>query len=362
MSLLVGKAGIRLARAWKGAEPSRSATLLAGGYRGLLEARDWLYRRRILLGRPLPCGVVSIGNLTLGGTGKTPAVVCAVETLRALGARPAVVSRGYGRRSRGLRVVADGDAIRCRAEESGDEPMLLARRLPRTPVLVSRDRYEAARHAMREFGATTIVLDDGFQHRSLVKHAEIVLAGAQRPWGNGRLFPAGPLREPLAGLRRASLIVATGAADGASIAEIEAARDRWAPGIPIARAVHVPERSVDVQRGQSAPACTLAGKRLLAFAGIAAPDAFRRTLGELGVEILAFQEFPDHHWYRPGDIEELASRRARAGAEALVTTEKDWVRLDAHLGRLGPLYVVTIRTVLVAGEALWRSLLRTVVR
>ncbi len=362
MSLLMDEARARLARTWEGGEPPRSLAIAASGYRGLLQARDWLYRRRILESRALPCGVVSIGNLTLGGTGKTPAVVCAVETLKELGARPAVISRGYGRRSRGLHVVADGDAVRAGADEAGDEPLLVARRLPGTPVLVSKNRYEAARHALTRLGATTIVLDDGFQHRSLVKHAEIVLARAENPWGNGRLFPAGPLREPLDSLGRATLIVATGPRRSDSISEVEAARDRWAPGVPIVHAAHEPYRSLDVQRGETEPARVLAAKRLVGFAGIAYPEAFRRTLAQLGVEVVDFQGFADHYRYRRRDIADLTARLRHARAEALVTTEKDWMRLGERFNRTIPLYVLSIRTVLGSGEELWRDILRQVSR
>jgi tetraacyldisaccharide 4'-kinase len=352
----------RLTRAWDTGTPPLPATVAAVGYRGLLHAREWLYRRRILESRPLPCGVVSIGNLTVGGTGKTPAVVLAVETLKELGARPAVVSRGYGRRSRGLVVVADGNAIRARADEAGDEPLLLARRLPGTPVVVSEKRYEGARHALTRLGATTVVLDDGFQHRSLVKHAEIVLARADNPWGNGRLFPAGPLREPLDALRRATLIVVIGPRRPAASGEVEAARDRWAPGVPVVHASHEADTSIDVRRGEAAPPTVLAGRRLVGFAGIGHPGGFRSTLAGLGVEVAGFHDFPDHYRYRRQDIDALLARLGPAGAEALVTTEKDWMRLAEWVGRTIPLYVVTIRTVLSSGEARWRSVLREVAR
>jgi tetraacyldisaccharide 4'-kinase len=336
--------------------------VLAGGYLGLLRTREWLYRRRILASRALPCGVVSIGNLTLGGTGKTPAVILTVETLRQLGACPAVVSRGYGRRSHGLRVVADGQAIRADAGEAGDEPVLLARRLPGTPVLVAESRYDAARYAVTRLGATTIVLDDGLQHRSLVKHLEIVLARAESPWGNGRLFPAGPLREPLTALERATLIVATGADGSRPLTEIEAARDRWAPGIPIVRSTHEPDGILEAGRDGVTPATGLAGRRLVGFAGIAYPEAFRRTLGTLGVDIVDFVGFPDHHRYRGADLADLERRVRATRAEGLVTTEKDWVRLGSWADRSVPLRVLRVRLALSADEDVWRDTLRRIVQ
>src|SRR5206468_1427610 len=146
-----------------------------------------LVARGMLKGRGLGVPVVSVGNLTVGGTGKTPAVELAVRTLMELGHRPAVVSRGYGRRGHGIQVVADAASIRLDADEGGDEPFLLARRLPGVPVVVGAHRYEAGRHAVERFGVSAIVLDDGFQHRTLAKDLEIVMARARAPWGSARL-------------------------------------------------------------------------------------------------------------------------------------------------------------------------------
>ena len=172
----------RFVRGWEegfATGPARMLAVAGGGYRGLLGAREWLYGRGVLKSRALPCRVVSIGNLTVGGTGKTPAVEVAVQSLTALGHRPAVVSRGYGRSTRGVQIVADAASIRLDPEESGDEPFLLARRLPGIPVIVGSNRHDAARVAIERFGVTAIVLDDGFQHRTLKKDLEIVMARAR---------------------------------------------------------------------------------------------------------------------------------------------------------------------------------------
>lgn len=348
----------RLVDGWERGFSSRLRGVMAAGsagYRGLLGARDWLHARGVLKSRGAGVPVVSVGNLTVGGTGKTPAVLLAVQTLLDLGHCPVVVSRGYGRRTRGVRVVADAASIRLDAEDAGDEPFLLARRLRGVPVIVSSNRHDAARLAVSRFGATTIVLDDGFQHLTLRKDLEIVMARATRPWGNGRLLPAGPLREPLDRLARAHLVVATGAAKVEDAPEVVAAVRAHAPRVPVLTAAYAATECWEAARMQAVKLEDLGGRRLLAFAGIGAPPAFAETLAGLGAVVQELVTFADHHWYSPGDLAALAARATQRGADGLVTTEKDWVRLR----RIAPppvrLYVVSVRLELTSGEAEWQS-------
>jgi len=326
----------------------------AGGYRGLLGTRELLYARGVLRSRRVDRPVVSIGNLTVGGTGKTPAVELAVRTLIDLGHRPAVVSRGYGRQSRGVQIVADAASIRLDAEEAGDEPFLLARRLPGGPVVVGSNRHGAAREAAQRFSVTAIVLDDGFQHRTLRKDLEIVMARARQPWGNGRLLPAGPLREPLAALRRADLIVVTGAHDAGDVDEVATTAARWAPGVPICAAMHAPTECWDGRAMHPVPLDTLRGLEAVGFAGIAHPAGFRHTLEEAGAHLADWVPFADHYWYTRQDLAALERRAAARGAGALVTTEKDWVRLRRLPAPDVPLYVLNVRLVLLSNEDAWR--------
>jgi tetraacyldisaccharide 4'-kinase len=347
-----------LLRGWErgfGAGAGGVLAAVAGSYRGLLGAREWLYARGVLHSRALDCPVVSIGNLTVGGTGKTPAVELAVRTLIELGHRPGVLSRGYGRRGGGVQVVADAASIRLDADEAGDEPFLLARRLPGVPVVVGSNRYEAGRLARERFGVSAIVLDDGFQHRTLRKDLEILMARASAPWGNGRLLPGGPLREPLTGLRRAHLVVATGAAGVGDAGEVAATVARLAPQVPVLTAVHVPTECFESGAMRFVPVAALKGARLLAFAGIGAPGGFRRTLAETAVSLADFAEFADHHWYTREDLAGLERRAEAAGADGLVTTEKDWVRLRALPALKRPLYVLSVRLRLTSGEPRWRA-------
>jgi tetraacyldisaccharide 4'-kinase len=345
----------RVTRGWQKGFPPATRRLLgaaAGGYRALLVARDWLHATGVLRSRALGVPVVSIGNLTVGGTGKTPAVELAVQMLIDLGHRPAIVSRGYGRASRGVQVVADEASIRLEPEDAGDEPFLLARRLPGVPVIVGSNRHDAARRALDRFDVTAVVLDDGFQHRTLRKDLEVVTARAARPWGNARLLPGGPLREPLSALRRAHLVVATGALTSEDTADVAAAVADYAPRVPVLAARYVPTECWE--SGTMRPV-TVTGARVLAFAGIAQPSSFAESLQAADVRVDEFEVFPDHHWYGPAELRRLAGRAIALGVDGLVTTEKDWVRLR-RLGALEPpLYVFGVRLELVAGEAIWRT-------
>lgn len=347
----------RVIRGWEhgfSAGPRVVLSTLAGGYRGLLGAREWLYGRGLLQSRRLPCPVISIGNLTVGGTGKTPAVELAAQTLGELGRRVAIVSRGYRRRSSGVQVVADTASVRLDPVDAGDEPFLLARRLPGVAVVVGANRYEAARLAVERFGATAIVLDDGFQHRTLVKDVEIVMVRARNPWGNGQLLPHGPLREPLAALARAALVVAAGAERREDLEEVEEAVHRHAPGVPVVAARYVPVECWEASRLRPRPSDDLGRRRLVAFAGLASPEGFARTLATLNVEVAHFETFVDHHWYTAADLAALDARAAALHAEGLVTTEKDWVRLRDVARPRRPIHVVSVRLELLEGRNDWR--------
>jgi tetraacyldisaccharide 4'-kinase len=341
-----------------GAGAQRALGAAAGGYRGLLNTREWLYARGVLRSRALACPVVSVGNLTVGGTGKTPAVEMAIRTLIEQGHAPAVVSRGYGRRTTGIQIVADAASIRLDAEDAGDEPFLLARRLPGVPVVVGSNRYEAGRTAIERFGVTAIVLDDGLQHRTLVKDLEIVMARASDPWGNGRLLPRGPLREPVSGLARAHLVVVTGAASPAEAPDVLEAVARYAPSVPVLSAQHAPTECWDAATMRPVPIESLAGVRLLAFAGIAAPAGFRRTLQDTGAAVTDLVAFLDHHWYTRDDLAALDRHAAGLDVQALVTTEKDWVRLRRLPPSKRPMYVLSVRLVLTAADEDWSEAFR----
>ncbi|PYM17042.1 MAG: tetraacyldisaccharide 4'-kinase [Candidatus Rokuibacteriota bacterium] len=352
----IGRA--RLLQGWEsGFSPTGAAVLgaVSGGYRRLLDVREWLYARGVVRSRAVGCPVVSVGNLTLGGTGKTPATLLAVETLVGLGHRPGVVSRGYGRRTGSVQVVADTASIRLDAEDAGDEPFLLARRLPGVPVVVGPNRYDAARFTVSRFDATVIVLDDAFQHRTLVKDLEIVMVRAVNPWGNRRLLPGGPLREPLVALKRAHLVIATGAANVGAAEEVARTVREYAPGVPVIAAAYAPTECWEAARMSPVKPEELVGARLLGFAGIGTPGAFRKTLADLGVVATSFVEFDDHHWYTSRELQTLAERASGVRADGLVTTEKDWVRFRTLPLPAMPVFVIGVKLEVTAGEAEWRA-------
>jgi tetraacyldisaccharide 4'-kinase len=298
---------------------------LAWAYGAAVRARNRRYDRGDAT-RRAPIPVLSVGNLAAGGTGKTPMVAWLVRRLEREGRNPAVVTRGYGGRAgRGPLLVSSGQGPLAGPEICGDEAVLLARALPGVRVVAGSDRFAGASVAAVE-GAGVVVLDDGFQHRGLARDLDLVLLDGTDPFGNGRLLPAGPLREPKDALARASAVVVTRCSPGAEISAIAAEVARHAPGIPVLRAGH---RRVGFVSRSGAPVARPA--RAVAFCGIGNPVPFLRDLEEEGVEVAAARVFSDHHPYQRREIEGLAKLAVRHGA-VLVTTEKDLVRVPTAAG------------------------------
>jgi len=333
---------------------------LSIGYRLALAGRERAYRWRLLRTRELPCPVVSVGNITLGGSGKTPMVELVALWLRDMGAAPAVVSRGYGRDTRGALVVADREGIRLGSRAAGDEPVLLAERLPGIPVIVGENRFEAGRLAVERGGATAIVLDDGFQHRTLRKDLEILVINGRAPWGNRRLFPRGMLREPLSALRRADLFVMTNPAGAADVQAAAATITRHNDQAPVLAASYEVIEARELGTGRRVRAGDLDGHPLLAFAGLGSPRGFVDTLTSTGVRVAGLVEYPDHYWFTERDLVELARQARAVGAEGLITTDKDAVRLRSLALPSVPLWVLSIRLRLESGgDILFQLLGRT---
>jgi tetraacyldisaccharide 4'-kinase len=283
-------------------------------YGGVVGARNALYDWQVLRARSLRGPVISVGNLSTGGSGKTPFVILLGELLKGRGIRFEVLSRGYGRKTRGVRLVEPGGLAR----DFGDEPLLMARRL-QAPVVVGEDRYEAGRFAESRFGPQTHLLDDGFQHRGLARDFDIVLVTPED--ARDRLLPAGRLREPLRSLRRADAVVlASGASPDA---------------FPIADKI-----VWRVRRGivpQNIP------ERPVVFCGIARPQNFLLQLRTAGIDPVAEAFFRDHHPYTEKDVGDLLQLRQRSESGGFVTTEKDAVNLGGYLDALAPLAVVPVK-------------------
>jgi tetraacyldisaccharide 4'-kinase len=277
----------------------------------------------------LPGFVLSVGNLVAGGTGKTPAVIMLARWARERGHRTAVLSRGYRSSFRGrVLEVSSGTRVNPGAAGGGDEPCLLAESLPGVPVIVARERYEAGLHAGKAFGSSLFILDDGFQHRRLARDFDLVLMDAVSPWGNGHLLPRGPLREPVEGLERADAVVLTRANRGDKGAAVTHVLRSRGFTMPVFRAEHAPECVVE-PGGGTVSLDTLKGLPVVAFAGIGSPESFKGGLESLGAVMAHFEAFPDHHSFSARELAALEAARRKAGAEWLVTTEKDWARIRA---------------------------------
>ena len=304
------------------------------------------YRLRPALAARLPARVHSIGNITVGGTGKTSAAAALARALTDRGERVALLSRGYSGSAAG--VVSDGRRILMTAQQAGDEPFLLAHRLPGVAVLVGKDRRVTGRIAARLLGATALVLDDGFQYWKLRKDFEVVLVDALNPFGHGRLLPAGLLREPVSSLKRAHEIWLTHC-DLAPQERVECLGRmlrRINPAARVIRTRHEPLSLTDMQ-GHILPLDSLKGRPIVALSSIGNPEAFERTLVRLGARPLPVR-FRDHHRYSSQDVELVGRIASRLGC-AVVTTEKDAVRLPSS-GCRAPCWVVRVAIAPVAGE------------
>ncbi|MGD0566891.1 MAG: tetraacyldisaccharide 4'-kinase [Candidatus Sulfotelmatobacter sp.] len=287
---------------------------LSAIYGGVVGARNALYDRRWLRSRSLKGFVISVGNLSTGGSGKTPFVILLGEILKARGIRFDVLSRGYGRKTRGVLLVDPGGL----PQDFGDEPLLISRRL-QAPVIVGEDRYEAGRFAEARFGPQIHLLDDGFQHRGLARDFDIVLVTPEDK--RDRLLPGGRLREPLRSLKRADAVVLTSGASADSFRLTNKTVWRVRRGIV---PTQVPPRPV-------------------AFCGIARPQNFVLQLRAAGIDPVAEAFFRDHHAYTEKDVRDLLQLQQRSEAGGFVTTEKDAVNLGGYLSALAPLSVVRVK-------------------
>jgi tetraacyldisaccharide 4'-kinase len=280
----------------------------------VVRARNALYDRQVRRARSLQGPVISVGNLSAGGSGKTPFVILLGELLKARGIKFDVLSRGYGRRTRGVLLVEPGGLAR----DFGDEPLLIARRR-QVPVVVGEDRYEAGEFAESRFGPQIHLLDDGFQHRALARDFDIVLVTPED--ARDRLLPAGRLREPLRSLQRADAVVLTSGAAPESFPLEGKMVWRLRRGIV---PQNIPERPV-------------------VFCGIARPQNFMLQLRTAGIDPVAEAFFRDHHSYTEKDVRELLQLRQRSEGGGFVTTEKDAVNLGGYLDALAPLAVVPVK-------------------
>lgn len=325
---------------------------LAPLYSALMLVRAHGYRRGIFATHRLPVPVISVGNLLLGGTGKTPLVLYLARMLQAHGRRPAIISRGYGGRARErVNVVSDGHKLLLSAAEAGDEPRLLAESLPGVPVLTGIVRYLPAQAAL-EMGADVLLLDDGFQHLAMERDVDLVLFNADRLAGNSRVFPGGELREPISALNRATAFVLTAVrADNRQRALLFAdLLQQKFPGKPVHLARYVADGALVLHADASPEPLALdrlkdaAAPRLYALCGIAHPESFFRSLTELQLHPAGQCALPDHHPHTEQGLQALCAKAQVRGAGALITTEKDLVKISPFAARLPlPVYALRMR-------------------
>ncbi len=292
-----------------------------------------LYLRWICFGlhifnrKKISCPVISVGNITLGGTGKTPTVIQIAELLIRNNRRPAVVSRGYGRKDEAETiVVSDGRSLLVDAQTGGDEPALIGSKLPGIPVIVGQKRYQAALLALERFRPDVVVLDDGFQHIQLKRDLDIVLLDAGKPFGNGKLFPAGILREPPGALKRAHAVLITKMDSSSDVKALKEVIQRNTRA-RIFTSQQVPLDLIDYRSNELKPLSALRGSKVLALSGIARPDSFTRLLTSLGADIVATCTYPDHFDYQKSDLAAVFQKAADEKISMIVTTEKDAIRL-----------------------------------
>jgi tetraacyldisaccharide 4'-kinase len=342
---------------WREVERPIDRLLLAplavaeAAFRVAVALRGALYAGGLLPVARAGAPVFSLGSLAVGGSGKTPAALALARRLVGRGRTAAILSRGYGARRGDARIVADGERILLGAADAGDEPLLLARRLPGLRVLCGPRRAELARRAVADLGADALVLDDGFQHRSLHRDLDAVVLDASNPFGNGRLLPRGPNREGRGALARAGLawLSRTDQASPESLARLRAlAAD--ATGRPPVESRHAVADLADGALARSFPAGSLAGRRVLLLAAIARPAGFRRTVEGLGASVVAERIFGDHHPFAPAELDEALAAARAAGCDFVATTEKDAIRLSTPWAGEAMLRVVRIESEIVRGE------------
>jgi tetraacyldisaccharide 4'-kinase len=275
----------------------------------------------------LPVPVISVGNITTGGTGKTEAVALICRLLLARNIKPGVLSRGYRRRGKELSlVVSQGAGPEVSVDRAGDEPFLLAQRLKGAAVVVGKDRWITGMLAVQSLECQALVLDDGFQRRDrLFRDLDVVLVDASDPFGGGELLPAGKLREPVSALAEADVIVIT-RADQNNTADLRMQLAQLAPAALILEARHTPAHLVSLDGSKQQSPEFLANRRVLAVSGIARPQAFEHTLGSLGAVVTGHFSFPDHHWFSESERRRILSHALALKSE-IVTTAKDAVRL-----------------------------------
>ena len=335
-------------------------------YRSLVNFKLALFKMGIFHTRSLDCFVISLGNITVGGTGKTPTAQRLARDIRDMGYRVVILNRGYRAKWHGkVGIVSDGKNLHMSAAEAGDEAFMLAKHLPEVPVLIGAERAETGRYAIEHFGAEVAILDDGYQHWQLARDLDILLIDAVNVFGNGYMLPRGTLREPMAHLCLRTKVDQAAAGSREYIRETV---DRYNGRAKIVESIHQPrcfiplaDWYVDIA-GAGIPVTDMKGRRIVAVSAIGNPASFEQTLEDLGTEIIESLRYPDHHDYAMQEMKDVLRRAESQGAEAIIITEKDAVKIPAEVVKAKwpiPVYVICVEVTFKEGGQEFYSLLKS---
>lgn len=331
-----------------------SLRLLSYIYKLGVVVKQSLYRYGLKKAHRLPCCVISLGNLTVGGTGKTPTAIVLAKMIKELGYKVVVLNRGYRAGYKGdIGVVSDGEKMHMTPDQAGDEAYLLAKNLPSIPVVIGRNRCITGEYAVKTFGADVIILDDGYQHWRLARDLDIVLIDSLNVFGNNYLLPRGMLREPMEHLDRAHIFLLTKAdqTTDSTRSLIRETLTKYNKNALIVESVHSPQYFIEVadwacgNLNKTVNINDVTGKKVLAFSAIGNPYSFEQTLSGLGAQVVNSVRFPDHHSYNMAEMQDVMLKALENGAAAIVTTEKDAVKIPGEFindSRQLPVYVLGI--------------------
>jgi tetraacyldisaccharide 4'-kinase len=315
--------------------------LIALFYRLLIQLRHTFYKTGMLKSYSLPCLVISVGNVTMGGTGKTPTVIYLAQVFKEKGMKTAVLSRGYkGKSPEKVATVSNGERILLNARDAGDEPFLLSKALPGIPVIIGGDRVLSGQYALEHFSPETILLDDGFQHLKLKRDVDILLIDLQYGFGNGHLLPRGILREPLNNLNRAHLFLLTKRTDSHDDKAIVEKIKSYNQDAPIFFASYEIKCITTLNEEKEIDRSKLNGKKVLALSGIANPHYFSYLLRQHGMSVIEEWRLPDHYCYTPHDAGKLSECLNRV--DSIITTAKDSTKMNKEMFKELPILVLEI--------------------
>ncbi|MDR1528398.1 MAG: tetraacyldisaccharide 4'-kinase [Puniceicoccales bacterium] len=336
----------------------------------IVKLRHLLYVKRIFTSDVLGCPVIVVGNLTVGGTGKTPVVEKIARELHERGRKVAILSRGYKSKSEPKwrtfirwvthrdepppKVVSNGKSVLLDSEVAGDEPFMLAKNLPGVVVIVDKDRVKAGHYAINKFGVDIIILDDGFQYFPLRGHVNLLLIDKTNPFGNKHLLPRGILREPISQIKRASYVLLTKSSNAFNDSIIDAIK-LYNPDAKIIECAHFSRNLSTINSKEVRPINMLAGQKIMAFSGIASPDGFENFLLQSGAEIVYKKRFVDHHRFSKNELENIFDVARAKGATLAITTEKDAVRIPRDFAFPIPSYFLKIDIEIVSGEEIFEE-------